>query len=56
MNVFSIEIDNKNELAERGHFHLMTKDWGGEELTTEKQNQSEEIELLHQLKIMYWKS
>lgn len=35
--------------------HLMSADWGGNELTTEKQNQSESMELIHQLKIMYWK-
>lgn len=49
-------LDKLIETDEQDHFHLMTKDWGGDELTMEKQNQSEEVDLLHQLKIMYWKS
>lgn len=40
---------NKNE-----HLHLMTPDWGGDELSSNQQNLSADIELLHQLKIMYW--
>lgn len=37
------------------HVHLMSSDWGGNELSTIQQNLSEEIKLLHQLKITYWK-
>lgn len=41
--------NNKSE-----HLHLMTPDWGGDELSSNQQNLSANIELLHQLKIMYW--
>ncbi|MCD8042185.1 MAG: immunity protein 32 [Tannerellaceae bacterium] len=37
------------------HLHLMTPDWGGNELTTDQQNLSATVKLLHQLKIVYWK-
>jgi len=37
------------------HLHLMTDEWGGNELTSEKQNQSSDVDLINQLKIMYWK-
>lgn len=37
------------------HLHLMTEEWGGNELTSEKQNQSAEVGLINQLKMMYWK-
>ncbi len=37
------------------HLHLMTPDWGGNELTEEKQNKSNGVKLMHQLKLMYWK-
>lgn len=37
------------------HLHLMTPDWGGDELSTEQQNLGEDMKLMHQLKIMYWK-
>ncbi len=33
---------------------FMSPDWGGSELSSEKQNLSTNIQLLHQLKIMYW--
>ena len=42
------------ESDKQQHLHLMTPDWGGDELSSEKQNQSKETELLHHLKIMYW--
>jgi hypothetical protein len=41
--------NNQNE-----HLHLMTPDWGGSELSSNQQNLSADVELLHQLKIMYW--
>jgi len=34
--------------------HLMTSDWGGKELTLEKQNKSPQVILLNHLKIIYW--
>lgn len=43
-----IEGNSDNDL------HLMTPHWGGNELTGEKQNQSDTIKLIHQLKLMYW--
>lgn len=36
--------------------HLLTSYWGGKELSSEKQNLKEEIQLLNHLKIMYWDS
>jgi len=41
--------NNKNE-----HLHLMSSDWGGDELSSNQQNLNADVELLHQLKIMYW--
>ena len=37
------------------HLHLMTDEWGGNELTSEKQNQFSDVDLINHLKIMYWK-
>ena len=34
------------------HLHLMTEDWGGEELSNDKQN--EKSELIHHVKIFKW--
>jgi hypothetical protein len=42
--------NNKDE-----HLHLMTPDWGGNELNSEQQNLNSDIKLLHQLKIIYRK-
>ena len=39
---------------QKEHLHLMTPDWGGDELSNDQQNLSPDINLLHQLKIMYW--
>lgn len=41
--------NNRNE-----HLHLMTPDWGGDELSSNQQNIGADVELLHQLKIVYW--
>lgn len=41
--------NNKNE-----DLHLMTPAWGGDELSSNQQNLSADVELLHQLKIVYW--
>lgn len=37
------------------HIHLMTPEWGGGELSADQQNLGDDIKLMHQLKIMYWK-
>jgi len=38
----------------QNHLHLMTPEWGGEELSAEKQQLSEQYKLIHHLKILYW--
>jgi hypothetical protein len=43
------------EKDENSHEHLMTDTWGGNELTSEKQNLLPNITLLNHLKIIYWK-
>ena len=35
--------------------HFMSPDWGGDELSSVKQNLSDDIKLMHQLKILYSK-
>ncbi|PIE90999.1 MAG: methylhydantoinase [Acidobacteria bacterium] len=44
----------ENLLTEKGneHYHLMTPDWGGDELTLEKQ--CEENSLIQHVKIYKW--
>lgn len=37
------------------HSHLMTKAWGGDELSDELQNSDSNIQLINHLKIFYWK-
>jgi len=34
------------------HIHLMTEDWGGDELSSDKQNNK--AELIHHVKIFKW--
>ncbi|MFV9484899.1 Imm32 family immunity protein [Christiangramia sp. ASW11-125] len=46
----SLSQESKSE-----HLHLMTKEWGGSELTQEKQNNSTDFELINHVKIMFWK-
>lgn len=36
------------------HWHLMSTDWGGSELTNEKQNLDKKVHLINHLKIHYW--
>ncbi len=36
------------------HAHLMTPEWGGNELSSDKQNLSSEVELVNHLKIFFW--
>lgn len=35
--------------------HFMSPDWGGGELSVDQQNLSNQIKLIHHLKILYWK-
>jgi len=37
------------------HYHFMTENFGGNELSSEKQNIDDNIGLINHLKIMYWK-
>ncbi len=50
-NILTKLIENDEE----EHVHLMTPDWGGNELDAKQQNTSNDFKLIHQLKIMYWK-
>lgn len=36
------------------HLHLMTPNWGGDELSEAQQNSGENMKLMNHLKIMYW--
>ena len=36
------------------HVHLMTFDFGGDELSMEQQNLGSDVKLMNHLKIMYW--
>jgi hypothetical protein len=43
------------EINANDHLHLMTPDWGGNELSSDQQNLDSVIKIMHQLKIIYWK-
>lgn len=43
------------EINENSDYHLMTPEWGGNELSSEQQNTGSEIKLMHHLKLFYWK-
>lgn len=48
--------DVLNKLIEKSSdsdHHFMSPDWGGDELSSEKQNLNDEVKLIHQLKILY---
>jgi len=47
-------LDKLISTNEDQHLHLMSPEWGGNELSSIQQNTSTTITLLHQLKIMYW--
>jgi hypothetical protein len=36
------------------HSHLMTSNWGGDELSSVKQNLGNDVKLLNHLKVIYW--
>lgn len=42
------------EAGERDHLHLMTEDWGGNELSTQPQSLSGNTTLVHHVKIHGW--
>ncbi len=51
-------IDRLNFLKKSNknvHAHLMTTEWGGNELTNVKQNSDEKFMLFNHLKLIYWK-
>ncbi len=48
-------LDKLISKDKKDYLHFMSSDWGGEELSSHKQNLSTDVKLLHQLKIMYWK-
>jgi hypothetical protein len=49
-------IDRLKSLKNRknDHDHLMTQDWGGNEITNNKQNLNDRFKLMHHLKLIYW--
>ena len=54
----NILIDKLNSLKKsrnNEHEHLMTPDIGGNEITSIKQNLDSKMELIHHLKLVYWK-
>ncbi|HZH87825.1 MAG TPA: Imm32 family immunity protein [Chitinophagaceae bacterium] len=48
-----LEAFIRNDESE--HDHLMTEEWGGGELSSEKQNLSNDYVLINHLKLFYWK-
>ncbi|MEI6124527.1 MAG: Imm32 family immunity protein [Bacteroidota bacterium] len=46
----SLQLSQQND-----HDHLMTQEWGGQELTSERQNLDSNVQLINHLKIVYWK-
>ncbi|MCP4485993.1 MAG: methylhydantoinase [Gammaproteobacteria bacterium] len=48
-------VEQLNKLArleDGDHLHLMTGDWGGDELSSDKQNSN--AELIHHVKVFKW--
>jgi len=48
-------LSSLSKQANSEHSHLMTEEWGGSELSSEKQNISDNFELINHVKIMFWK-
>jgi len=46
------QLEKLGSVKGNEHLHLMTKDWGGDELSGDKQN--EESELIHHVEIFKW--
>lgn len=46
------QINKMSDCEGNNHLHLMTDDWGGEELSNEKQNAKSQ--LIHHVKIFKW--
>lgn len=47
-------LKSKIDAGERDHLHLMTEDWGGNELSTQPQDLSGKTTLVHHVKIHGW--
>lgn len=54
-NELRMILDKLIKNNESEHCHLMTEDWGGIELTSNKQNLSSDYKLINHLKLLYWK-
>jgi hypothetical protein len=52
MLIGHLEALKKHGVTE--NVHLMTEDWGGNELTNERQNSDDNIQLINHLKVFYW--
>ena len=48
-------LSNLSKQPNSEHSHLMTKEQSGSELSSEKQNDSDEYKLINHVKIMFWK-
>lgn len=42
------------EADQNADLHLMAPDWGGDELSADQQNLSDEVSLINHLKLLYW--
>lgn len=47
-------LNRLKENKKNDHCHLMTKDWGGNELSNERQNMDSNFQLINRLKLIYW--
>lgn len=53
LNELVSQLKKLSDVEADDHLHLMTRDWGGEELTSNKQNSNSE--LINHIKIFKWK-
>lgn len=54
LNDLLVQLEKLSDCKEEEHVHLMTEDWGGNELSNDKQNSSSE--LINHVKILKWVS
>ena len=47
-------LENMYRENKSNHNHLFSENWGGHELTTERQNLNPDFELIDGVKIIYW--
>lgn len=47
-------LDHLLATEQPGHIHLMTKEWSGTELSSERQNVGEGVVLINHVKVMIW--